>query len=646
MWYYTIQVLQLVKKMTKNESAMQKDGANNNASAIVHNNEVEERLSRGQELAMGARKWVLNGVAAITMMAGLAKAKITKGANKDADPACAEAPVPVLASEADTEGNITLAEAEALLAEEESNLKSGSVDNTDLQNGTVETNGAKEIIYNPTEHDKSSLTPEKREAIEKKRVMHIVIVTTEEAKAEVEGLEGDFKAGTQKIAQATQDFFANAGADIQFDVQCDDITVDVIVVPRSEYADEEGQTSKTAETYMNTNLNTGSYLDNEFTALANRKGIPRDKLAPFMYIKNATAGALTNYGSPGIVLSANSNLNPKASYDKFQQEVGPHEFVKKLIGEHPNEDPGSLNHSVRWEIPTDNDGKLLYDFRENTSDPLPVNAIHSAGFPHKGGERLIPNIPDKDMKISLYDHKSGEYITLDFGSETADPWHHGYWENLDDYTHERVADTQAPELLTENGLWPQGKLEENDTRFDLKMNFNEDVVAGEGWIYLYGTYKGPDGTENGVRNYEFPASDLVIDGSKVSLPVDIDKFTEYYVNVDEGALKDASGNNFAGINDNSTWVFETKDFATGIDDVENQKFEIKVYPNPFTDYINIDQIENFDQVRVSTISGQEIKIVENSYDQRIDLPGLTAGFYLVTGIKDGKPVVTKKIIKR
>lgn len=510
---------------------------------------------------------------------------------------------------------------------------------------TTETNDTHEILYKPSEHDLTSLPSEKREAIEKRRVMYIVIVTTEEAQAEVESIGGDFKAGTEKIAQSTQAFFANAGADIEFSVQCDDVDIDVIVIPRSEYADEEGQTSETAEDYMNTNLTSGSYLDTKFQELASAKGIPRDKLCPFMYITNHSGGALTNYNKPGIVIDAESALHP-TYYQTWQEEVGPHEFVKKLIREHPDTKPDSFRHAFRWEVPTDNEGNLLYDFREKSDDPLPVTAIHSAGFPSKGTERLIPNIPDKDMQISLYDRNSGEYITIDFGSETADPWHYGYWETLDNYTHEREADTTAPELLPEDGLFPVGTDLEDDTTFDLKMNFNEDVVAGAGKIRLYGTYIG-EGDSWGNQEYlEFDASDLIISGSSVSLPVSLNKFTEYYVNVDEGVILDTSGNSFAGINDNSTWVFETKNFATDAEDIKQVEF--KVYPNNFPGTVNISNAEKLSKIELTTLHGQLLETFPNpSFQIYLNGNGIANEWYLLKLYdKNGKFIYSAtKIVK-
>ncbi len=617
-------VLQLVKNMRKGESAarderatQQRDGANDNASAIVNPALEEQKTIITDE--------VKNLVAEVETNESSKKSsgaltKLKKLFSKK-ETAFDESRRNFLKKAAAIVGGIAVGGPTALAkaSEEENTLP------VDPNNSTVETNGTHEISFTPPEFDYDSLTPEKKEAILKKRKMHIVVVTTEEAKAEVESIGGDFKAGSEKIAQYSQEFFTNSGADIQFDVQCDDVEVDVIVIPKSEYADESGQTSETAAEYLNTNLNAGSYLNDQFSTLAAAKGIPRDKLCPFMYVKNNSAAGFANPAGPGIVLDAESMLHPTKN-DQQQREIGPHEFAQKFLDEHSGVDNGSLRHGFKYEVPMEN-GKLKYDFRESTSDGLAITEITTPSFSVKAGRRRIPHTSYNGKFVKLFDHNSQTYIEVPLGDATSDAWHHGTWEELDKYTHERVEDTQAPELLAEGGMSPTGVLPENDTTFDLKMNFNEDVQKGEGKIRLYGTYTG-EGVDWGTQDYyEFDANDLVIEGSNVAIPVSVNKFTEYYVNVDEGAIKDAAGNNFAGISDNSTWTFETKDFATGVNDIENGKlFNIRV--NHSSQKIEMDNIDQVKVARIYNMNGQLVKM-ENDPRGPIDINDLKTGIYIV-----------------
>lgn len=211
-------------------------------------------------------------------------------------------------------------------------------------------------------------------------------------------------------------------------------------------------------------------------------------------------------------------------------------------------------------------------------------------------------------------------------------------------TEEVLFDITGPKVVP-GGLSPEGDLAENKTNFDLKMNFDENVVVGTGMIYIYGTYEGPDGNESGVRNYTFPASDLIIDGSTVFLPVEIDKFTYCYINMDEGVLLDTSGNAFAGMSDESWW-FKTKDFATGIDDVE--KADFKIYPTPFVDHINISNTQELGRVEIVNALGQMVDHIDSPQEYvSLSHLNLKAGIHFVRLFdRDGKLLKNEKMMKK
>ena len=74
--------------------------------------------------------------------------------------------------------------------------------------------------------------------------------------------------------------------------------------------------------------------------------------------------------------------------------------------------------------------------------------------------------------------------------------------------------------------------------------------------------------------------------------------------------------------------------------------EIKLYPNPATDYINIDLPSVSGNISIVNITGKTILIKDiRSSVERIDLSDLNSGIYLVR-IQDGPAVLTKKLIIR
>ncbi|WP_343634622.1 Ig-like domain-containing protein [Fluviicola sp.] len=89
----------------------------------------------------------------------------------------------------------------------------------------------------------------------------------------------------------------------------------------------------------------------------------------------------------------------------------------------------------------------------------------------------------------------------------------------------------------------------------LSLTFNEAIQAGTGEIQLY------SGAGTLVESYDVLTSPLIsFSGSVVTInPTDLVLNTSYYVNVQSGAIKDMSNNNYAGFSNNTTWNFNTND---------------------------------------------------------------------------------------
>ncbi len=91
----------------------------------------------------------------------------------------------------------------------------------------------------------------------------------------------------------------------------------------------------------------------------------------------------------------------------------------------------------------------------------------------------------------------------------------------------------------------------------LSVTFNEAVQAGTGEIQLY------DGSGTLVEAYDVLTSPLIsFSGTAVTInPTDLIQNTNYYVNIQPGAIKDLSNNNYTGFSNTTTWNFNTNDLV-------------------------------------------------------------------------------------
>ena len=89
----------------------------------------------------------------------------------------------------------------------------------------------------------------------------------------------------------------------------------------------------------------------------------------------------------------------------------------------------------------------------------------------------------------------------------------------------------------------------------LTITFNEAIQAGTGEIQLY------SGAGTLVESYDVLTSPLIsFTGAVVTInPTDLVLNTNYYVNIQAGAIKDMFNNNYAGFTNNTTWNFNTND---------------------------------------------------------------------------------------
>lgn len=111
----------------------------------------------------------------------------------------------------------------------------------------------------------------------------------------------------------------------------------------------------------------------------------------------------------------------------------------------------------------------------------------------------------------------------------------------------------------------------------------------------------------------------------------------YYVNV----------GHYDGFDDmpEDAFSIEISKGTLGTSDVKSEKKSIKVYPNPFTDVINIADAANVKSVSVSDVSGRLIRVIDNP-GSSIQLGELRQGMYLLTlTMKDGSKQTVKTVKK-
>ena len=110
-------------------------------------------------------------------------------------------------------------------------------------------------------------------------------------------------------------------------------------------------------------------------------------------------------------------------------------------------------------------------------------------------------------------------------------------------------DVEAPTLLSST---PADNASNVELDQDIILNFNENVVAGSGNIELF--------EGNGLLVESFTVSSSIISGSTVTLnPVaDLKYNSAYYIQIPATSIKDAAGNTYAGITNNTALNFVTR----------------------------------------------------------------------------------------
>jgi methionine-rich copper-binding protein CopC len=204
-----------------------------------------------------------------------------------------------------------------------------------------------------------------------------------------------------------------------------------------------------------------------------------------------------------------------------------------------------------------------------------------------------------------------------------------------------TGDFTAPELAS----WTPNKITTADTHPTFVMTFVEDVKVGTGNLMVVAK-------DGGNTVLTIPITAAMVNGNTVTVTYvataanSLARSTDYYVLVDAGAVKDISDNAFAGVSDVTAWTFKTGENFPTVDVELNDASQFKVYPNPFVEFVNVDNASKLSRVVVTNIAGQIVKEVVNPTN-RIQLNELRSGIYFMSLYNaDNVIAKTAKIVKR
>lgn len=169
------------------------------------------------------------------------------------------------------------------------------------------------------------------------------------------------------------------------------------------------------------------------------------------------------------------------------------------------------------------------------------------------------------------------------------------------------------------------------------VNITVSMPTGSDFDPQIGVYTGTCGNFTCVDTV-----DTMADGEPETLSIPTVAGTVYYINVGHYSQYVDGEEGAFTININK----ESSDrHASGISAPAMSKKNNGVYPNPFTDVLNISDITNVKSISVSDIAGRLVKMIV-SPDTTIHLGDLKSGVYLVTlDMKDGSKKTTKVIKK-
>ncbi len=250
-----------------------------------------------------------------------------------------------------------------------------------------------------------------------------------------------------------------------------------------------------------------------------------------------------------------------------------------------------------------------------------------------------------DTTLNIYTGDTAQFVYGDIDTMLLDGMYTFYYD-VDTACIEEVnvtvesRDRMAPVLA---GVSPDGDTI-GDNHPILVMTFADSVPISFGSMgYLTITR-----LDSAAASVTVEVTEAMVSGNTVTVTYDWENDgglamnETYVVHVDSGVVM-GDGLAWGGIMDDS-WTFTTGN-TTVTDVVDLVNVDFKVYPNPFNNFIRIDNSEKLDRVIISNIAGQRIMDIENPTHE-IRTGNLVTGVYVVTLISNDEIVKSERIIKR
>lgn len=340
-------------------------------------------------------------------------------------------------------------------------------------------------------------------------------------------------------------------------------------------------------------LNTGDANDVTFSFAATTqnlfwaKGPSATNQLQYHGASNRASGIVRNWVVPDVTSPAISSFIPA------DNAVGVNVNTNLTIG---------FSEAISWGTGS----VILYDGNDNViqtiSNGTPGSTVSGSTFFYNPPVNLVINTP--------------YYVKIDATAfkDAANNFFAGIADNVT--WNFNTNDVTPPALIT-SPFVPADNAVGVAVTTPLTITFNEAVQAGTGLIQLF------DAGGTLIEDYDVASSPLIsFSGAVVTIdPTDLVLNTNYYVNIQSGAVKDQFNNNYAGFTNNTTWNFNTNDLVA----------PLAVAPfSPADDAINVPATGNFsisftEDVQISTTGMIEI---------------FTSGGTLVESFASGSPQIT------
>nr|WP_254075724.1 Ig-like domain-containing protein [Paenibacillus tritici] len=199
-------------------------------------------------------------------------------------------------------------------------------------------------------------------------------------------------------------------------------------------------------------------------------------------------------------------------------------------------------------VTKDSGSILIY---KSTDEDYPVAVIQVDSDDVTVLDNVVTIAPFEDFEYS-----TTYFVNIGDGAfkDSSDNYYTGIADNDTwQFTTTDAPDTTPPVVSSYS---PKDGAKEVATGANLTLTFSEDVIKGEGDIEIYSSVA--DSNELAVT-IPVSSDSVTTDGNVVTInpEVDLDYSTSYYVQIVNGAFSDMSGNNYAGITNNTTWRFTT-----------------------------------------------------------------------------------------